>query len=97
VPLFIITPDKKVYRENRLAASFLDIAPTTLNAAGIDFDIKSDGLDLLAYPNSNKNIPYKSASYDRYSLYSKVPQNTMAVDIKMAFTRLFQPSKPYIQ
>jgi len=74
VPLFVITPDQKKYKETRMAASFLDIAPTILNASRIDYEIKSDGLDLLAYPNANRNVPYLGASYDRYSLYAKVPR-----------------------
>jgi phosphoglycerol transferase MdoB-like AlkP superfamily enzyme len=32
VPLFIITPDNKVHNEQKIAASFLDIAPTVLYA-----------------------------------------------------------------
>ncbi len=84
VPLFVITPDQKAYRETRMAASFLDIAPTILNAARIDYEIKSDGLDLLAYPNSNKNIPFLNASFDRYSLFAKVPRTNNEADNKLA-------------
>ena len=46
-PLFILTQDKKVYKETKKVASFLDISPTILETSGISFDVKSNGLNLL--------------------------------------------------
>lgn len=72
VPLFILTPDKKVYRETKKVASFLDIAPTILNLPGAPYEIKSNGLDLMkGNPGKNK-IPFKGSYYDREMLYKKI-------------------------
>jgi phosphoglycerol transferase MdoB-like AlkP superfamily enzyme len=63
VPLFIITPDDKVYKEEKSVASFLDISPTILYTSGIKFDIKSNGRNLLN-PGISTNadlIPFKGS------------------------------------
>jgi lipoteichoic acid synthase len=75
VPIFILTPDKKVYKETKKVASFLDISPTILNASGVPFKIKSEGLDLLQDPSGNNTIPFKGSNYDREFLYSKIVEN----------------------
>jgi len=72
VPLFIITPDQQVYREKVSIGSFLDIAPTVLFASGIDFKIRTAGLNLLEYPLPDNNISYKGTSYQRNFLRQKV-------------------------
>lgn len=72
VPLIIVTPDNKNYREDKFAASFLDIAPTIANASGIDYSIYSDGIDLLNRKENITNIPYRGGSFDRYKLFDKV-------------------------
>lgn len=72
VPLLIMTPDKKVYRENKNVASFLDIAPTILNASGLQFSIKSDGMDLIQQPKKIPKVPFKESFYDRNELFKQV-------------------------
>jgi len=54
IPLFIITPDNQQYRENNRIVSVLDLAPTILYASGINFEIKSYGLNLLDFPVSTQ-------------------------------------------
>lgn len=74
VPLLIITPDNKVYKENNKVASFLDISPTILHASGIKFNIKSDGTDLIN-PDIAKDaapIPFKGSYYNRKQLFDKI-------------------------
>lgn len=72
VPLIILTPDKKIYKETKKVASFLDISPTILNASGVPYEIKSEGIDLLQVPSDNNTIPFKGSNYDRELLYSKI-------------------------
>lgn len=72
VPLIIITPDGRSYRENRRAASFLDFSPTLLNAAGIAYTIKSGGVDLLSASPDGPPIPFKDESLDRYELFRRI-------------------------
>jgi phosphoglycerol transferase MdoB-like AlkP superfamily enzyme len=72
VPLFIITPDNKIYSEQKNAATFLDIAPTVLNASGIKFSLKSDGANLLNPDESAGKIPYRGLQWDRAELYNKI-------------------------
>ena len=74
VPLFVITPDNRVYSEQKIAASFLDIAPTVLYASGIPFSIKSDGADLLNPGGNVDNIPYRGTEYDRTDLFNKITE-----------------------
>ncbi|MCR4436848.1 MAG: LTA synthase family protein [Clostridiales bacterium] len=73
VPLFIITPDNKHYKEDKKVASFLDISPTILYSAGIPFEIKSDGQDLLDTAGKTSNpIPFKGGKYDRTYLFDEI-------------------------
>lgn len=72
VPLFILTPDKKVYKETKKVASFLDVSPTIMGASGVPYEIKSNGLDLLKNSSSKSDIPYKGSNYNREFLYSKI-------------------------
>ncbi len=74
VPLIIITPDKRVYRESSRAASFLDIGPTILSASGIEFSIRSKGISLLHPVENGPAIPFKDNEYDRNDLYKRVLQ-----------------------
>jgi lipoteichoic acid synthase len=74
VPLFIITPESLASRENRCAASFVDIAPTVLAATGVPFSIRSNGQNLLVHPIGNTSIEYRGASYLRADLYKRVKQ-----------------------
>lgn len=72
VPLFILTPDKKVHYEKKYAASFLDIAPTALAASGITDSIRTHGLNLFDLPLREKEIPLRGQIYSRKQLYSMV-------------------------
>lgn len=74
VPVIIVTPDNRKYEEADRAGSFLDIAPTVLNAAGIDFKIETNGVNLLEPPVSMPQIPFKENSYDRAELYRKISE-----------------------
>jgi lipoteichoic acid synthase len=71
VPLIIITPDNKVYKENKEVESFLDISPTILKAAGIKFDIKSNGENLIDL-NEGSDIPFNGDNYNREDLFKKI-------------------------
>jgi lipoteichoic acid synthase len=75
VPLFIISPAKTFYREKQFAASFLDIAPTVLAACHCRNPIRSYGLDLLAVPTTDKEIPFRLNVYSRKMLYDKIRRN----------------------
>lgn len=72
VPLIIITPDNKKFKNENEAASFLDFAPTILNNSGISFSIKTDGRDLLDPDSERKDIPYKGSKYDREDFVEKI-------------------------
>jgi len=72
VPLIIVTPDNKQYRENNNVASFLDISPTILKASGIEFSISSDGQNLLKPENIENEVPFKEGFYDRKFLHDQI-------------------------
>lgn len=72
VPLFIITPDGRIHREDRKATCFLDIAPTILSISGCPVMYRSDGVNLLEFPISDSSIPYRGNSYKRDFLYSTI-------------------------
>lgn len=73
VPLFVLTPDNKVYREEQIVASLLDISPTILNLSGVKYDIRSNGIDLLnpgdVMPGK---IPYRGSNWDRKVLFKYI-------------------------
>lgn len=72
VPLFIITPDRKNYREEKLCASFLDIGITTLFASGINFKYNTDGQNLFNFPLKDDNFSPYEKKYKRSELYKKI-------------------------
>jgi phosphoglycerol transferase MdoB-like AlkP superfamily enzyme len=72
VPLIIITPDNKQYREEKSVASFLDICPTVLNNSGVAFNIKSNGHDLINNTGNFNKIPFKNGEFDRTYLYKEI-------------------------
>lgn len=74
VPMIITTPDHKKYTEDKIAASFLDVAPTIINASGVPFFIHSDGMDLLNRTTVTNQIPYRGGVFDRSLLFAKVSQ-----------------------
>ncbi len=72
VPLFIITPDSKRYRENAAMASMLDLAPTILCAAKISFDERVKGVNLLDFPIKDGLIPVNEIEMSsRRDLFNK--------------------------
>lgn len=72
VPLFVITPDNKVYKEDKRVASFLDISPTILYASGIQFKINSNGHNLINSDGNFNKIPFKGSNYERTYLFDKI-------------------------
>lgn len=74
VPLFIITPDGRKYTESNRAVSMLDFSPTILRAAGVAFEIRSDGADILNFNGDWKGIKFKDVVYKREDLYEKVSE-----------------------
>ena len=72
VPLIISTPDNKKFKETNSVASFLDISPTILSAAGIEFTVKTNGVNLLDLPDELPEIPFKEKLQDRSELYERI-------------------------
>jgi phosphoglycerol transferase MdoB-like AlkP superfamily enzyme len=72
VPLIIVTPDKKIYKEENLVGSFLDLAPTALFSSGIEFNYRSDGQNLTSFPIKNNQISIFEKNYKRSYLYDKI-------------------------
>ena len=74
VPLIIMTPDNKVYKEEKKVASFLDISSTVLFSSGIAFELNSNGQNLIGSNELTNKIPFKGNNYDRETLFEKLPQ-----------------------
>jgi lipoteichoic acid synthase len=74
VPLFIIAPDARCFRENACVASFVDIAPTMLAAAGIPYSLHTAGANLLDAPLADGIISYRGGVYRRADLFKKIRQ-----------------------
>jgi lipoteichoic acid synthase len=72
VPLFIITPDSRVYRETACAASFIDVARTVLDVSGVPYRVYTRGQNLLAPPLKNSSVSYRGGVYTRTELYAKI-------------------------
>ncbi|NLI76726.1 MAG: LTA synthase family protein [Candidatus Riflebacteria bacterium] len=70
VPLLLLVPGAAPRTETELAAGFLDLAPTLLNAARVPFRLRSDGVD-LADPAAmaRTTIPYRGVDWSRKELY----------------------------
>lgn len=79
VPLFILTPDDTLYREKELAASFLDIAPTVLELAGIQTSYPTYGGSLLPPGTLTGKIPYRDRFFDRRQLYREIEQKQIHI------------------
>jgi hypothetical protein len=43
-----------------------------LNASGIKYNIKSDGIDLLKVPLTSNEVAFMNSSFSRAMLYSKI-------------------------
>lgn len=72
VPLIIITPDNKSYKEENATASFLDISPTILKLSGIKYNLFSDGINLINTEHENNEIPFKEKLYDAKELFNEI-------------------------
>ncbi len=72
VPLFILTPNNQKYKEEKKVGSFLDMAPTILNAAKQPYSIKSDGDNLLNIEENGGMIPFKGGTYSRTELFKAI-------------------------
>lgn len=76
VPLFIITPDNKAFKEEEKAASFLDIAPTLLEVANIPYEYRTDGYSLISANCLKGEIPYRGKKYSRTFLFDQITKNS---------------------
>jgi hypothetical protein len=74
VPLLILTPDRQVYRESNLAASFLDISPTMMKLAGIRFRLRTDGEDLMNFGGLTNAVPLSQLWFNRKFMFSNVTE-----------------------
>jgi hypothetical protein len=80
VPLIIVSPDNKVYKEEKEVASFLDISPTVLYSSGVKANLNSDGKNLLDHNSNSNQIPFCKGIYDRKVLFDSFTQQNMSLD-----------------
>ncbi len=76
VPLFIVTPDNQVHKEDSKVACALDFSPTVLYASGIKFSILSDGSNLLSPESITGKVPFKGKEYEREFLFDQISQTS---------------------
>ncbi len=76
VPLIILTPDNKVYREENLAAGFVDIGPTILDITGVKYELLSDGQSLISNKINDTELSMRGKGYKRSYLYDKAKETT---------------------
>jgi arylsulfatase A-like enzyme len=72
VPLFILTPDSLVHREDSCVASFVDVAPTALHASGVPYRMRVKGTNLLDIPLKDGILAYRGNTYFRAELFQQV-------------------------
>jgi len=72
VPLLIITPERISYFEEKLCASFLDIAPTALYSSGVSFKYSTDGKNLTHFPIEDNYFSHYDRKYKRSEMYEKI-------------------------
>ena len=82
VPLIIITPDNTRYKEENVVASFLDISPTILKASGVEYNLFSDGNNLIDPKYENNKIPFKEKKYDGKDLFNEINKKVSIVPVK---------------
>ncbi|MEJ5166048.1 MAG: LTA synthase family protein, partial [Thermoanaerobaculia bacterium] len=68
VPLIVLTPERKVYKEEKFVVSFLDFAPTALFSSGVSFKYFTEGQNLLDFPIKNTKISPFFKKFDRQEL-----------------------------
>ena len=71
VPCVIITPTATAYRERNRVPTFLDMAPTILDIAGIGCTYATSGQSLLQTPIEDSQIPLRGSLYLRSYLMQK--------------------------
>lgn len=71
VPLYIITPGQKTYREEKVVASFIDVAPTILAEAGVGGTYATHGQNLLEYPLKDQPIRFYNTAFSRSKLFEE--------------------------
>jgi lipoteichoic acid synthase len=72
VPLFILTPDSIVHREDECVAAFVDIAPTALYASGVPFRMRVSGTNLLDVPLKDGMLSLRGNTYSRSELFQEI-------------------------
>ena len=82
VPLIIITPDNTRYKEENVVASFLDISPTILKASGVEYNLFSDGNNLIDPKYENNKIPFKEKKYDGKDLFNEINKKVSILPVK---------------
>ena len=70
VPFFLISSEKNIKEERKIAASFLDIGPTILYISGIPFKIHSDGENLTDNISKRSLISQNNMVWSRLELYN---------------------------
>lgn len=69
VPIYVLGPGVRPRTERARAASLLDIAPTLLRAAGVEFAITTWGQDLLSDTLTNQ-VPFRGDIHSREELFA---------------------------
>jgi phosphoglycerol transferase MdoB-like AlkP superfamily enzyme len=72
VPLFILTPDSLVHREDACVAAFVDIAPTALYASGVPYRMRVNGTNLLDVPLKDGILSLRGSTYSREELFQEI-------------------------
>ncbi len=77
VPLIIITPDNKKYKENKFAVSFMDVGVTMLDVSNSKYELLSNGTGLMNYPIKNGTIDNRGSLLDRSFLYNRISKEKL--------------------
>jgi phosphoglycerol transferase MdoB-like AlkP superfamily enzyme len=72
VPLFIIAPNGRSRYEHDAVASYLDVAPSILHAAGVPYSYRSLGVDLLTNKPLRQPVIYRGQPYNRVELFKEM-------------------------
>lgn len=78
VPLFIIAPDDRAYREDSLAAGYLDIPLSILHASGGGYRYRSLGGNLLEPGSLSTRLPFLGRPVDRKALFRSAEAHSTA-------------------
>jgi len=69
VPFFYVSLDHPIQEERSVAGSFMDLAVTILESAGIPYSIRSDGKDLRKKVFGTDSLTQDNLSWTRSNLY----------------------------